>query len=153
MEIAAKNPLDANKYGSTVHIIAAAKLLDVNILTYNEAIGWTLYTPDIKTGPSAELLQDDEKPTYSLYYNVELFSMDTEKSVESKQETFLGSVIAYSLADIPRRTRAIGRDRNSMNSFSSTPNSDVSRALARLVLLPLLKCLLGKKVKREPEST
>uniref|UniRef100_A0A915CNY0 OTU domain-containing protein n=1 Tax=Ditylenchus dipsaci TaxID=166011 RepID=A0A915CNY0_9BILA len=78
MEIAAKNSSDVARYGSTVHIIAAAKLLDVNILTYNKDIGWTLYTPDIETGPSPELLQDAEKPTFALYYNGSHFDVIIE---------------------------------------------------------------------------
>uniref|UniRef100_A0A915D3C8 Ubiquitinyl hydrolase 1 n=1 Tax=Ditylenchus dipsaci TaxID=166011 RepID=A0A915D3C8_9BILA len=84
MEIAAKNSSDVARYGSTVHIIAAAKLLDVNILTYNEAIGWTLYTPDIETGPSPELLQDAEKPTISLYYNGSHFDVILDMGSKGK---------------------------------------------------------------------
>uniref|UniRef100_A0A915ECL2 FLYWCH-type domain-containing protein n=1 Tax=Ditylenchus dipsaci TaxID=166011 RepID=A0A915ECL2_9BILA len=54
------------------------KLFDVNILTFNEDIGWTLYTPDVETGPSPELLQDAEKPTFALSYNGSHFDVILE---------------------------------------------------------------------------
>uniref|UniRef100_A0A915DG86 Ubiquitinyl hydrolase 1 n=1 Tax=Ditylenchus dipsaci TaxID=166011 RepID=A0A915DG86_9BILA len=76
--IPAKGSSDVAKYGSTLHIIAATKLFDVNILTFNEDIGWTLYTPDVETGPSPELLQDAEKPTFALSYNGSHFDVILE---------------------------------------------------------------------------
>uniref|UniRef100_A0A915EEK5 OTU domain-containing protein n=1 Tax=Ditylenchus dipsaci TaxID=166011 RepID=A0A915EEK5_9BILA len=78
MGIPAKGSSDVAKYGSTLHIIAATKLFDVNILTFNEDIGWTLYTPDVETGPSPELLQDAEKPTFALSYNGSHFDVILE---------------------------------------------------------------------------
>uniref|UniRef100_A0A915DRS6 OTU domain-containing protein n=1 Tax=Ditylenchus dipsaci TaxID=166011 RepID=A0A915DRS6_9BILA len=41
-------------------------------------IGWTLYTPDVETGPSSELLQDAEKPTFALSYNGSHFDVILE---------------------------------------------------------------------------
>src|SRR6188474_2413907 len=52
MAIPAMDASEVCKYGSTVHIIAGAKFFNVNILVFDVANGWSLYTPDIEIAPS-----------------------------------------------------------------------------------------------------
>jgi hypothetical protein len=78
MIVPAKDASEVHKYGSTVHIIAACKVFDANILIFSHISGWTLYTPDIEVAPSPTYKQHPERPTFPILFTENHFNVILE---------------------------------------------------------------------------